>query len=124
MSFVDKLMFWKKEPVDNFDSGLDLGPDPLAQPSQPSGYGYPQQPDTGMQDMGMQHNPNPMEQPRILHDPVQSAQQYGGNDKSLELISIKLDNIKQSIENINQRLINIERIAMDSQHQEKRRGQW
>jgi len=137
MSMLDKIMFWKKEPKLDLDTSLDMGPDP--------NYGAPPQQGTEMnlgldsQNLGMPSTPPgpdmqmpnmhmPAEQPRVVHDPVQSAPQQlqsESHEKNLEIISMKLDNLKVAIENINQRLINIERLAIDSTHQpQPKRPQW
>jgi hypothetical protein len=50
--------------------------------------------------------------------------QSDSHEKSLEILSMKLDNIKAALENMNQRIINIERMAIDSTRQEPRRRQW
>jgi len=146
MGMIDKLMFWKKEPKLDLDTHLDMGPDPAPAPNfgMPQEQGYDQNlgmPSSGI-DSGFQpqnyHQPyNPVsgpsapssgafDQPRVVHDPIQSPQamQSDSHEKNLEIISMKLDNIKAAIENMNQRLINIERLAVDSTRQQPRRPNW
>lgn len=149
MGILDKVMFWKKEPNFDIDSNMDFGSDPMQsdplggskssfdsgfETNQNSGFGQAQQ------QMNNSFNPNPAqqqmsnpgmdmhEQPRIITPVIQEAQtgiKQDSADKNLEIISMKLDNLKIAIENINQRLINIERIAKDSQgHEVKRRTNW
>jgi hypothetical protein len=148
MGLIDKMKFWKKEPDFDLDSSLDLGsnpmsPDPMggSQSSFDSSLGM--DPNTGFGQAQEQmnntinsnpiptQNNNPMgmqEQPRIITPQAQETQsglRQESTDKNLELISMKLDNLKIAIENINQRLMNIEKIAKDSQNQEvKRRPNW
>ena len=44
--------------------------------------------------------------------------------KDIEIISSKLDALKAGIESINQRLMNIERIAIAEQQPQERRREW
>ena len=150
MGILNKVMFWKKEPDFDLDSSLDLNPNPMqpdplggSESSFDSSFGMDS--NSGMnqanQQMNNSFNPNnsmpsqsasPMaqmqEQPRIITPQAQETQsglRQESTDKNLELISMKLDNLKIAIENINQRLMNIEKIAKDSQSQEvKRRPNW
>jgi len=68
------------------------------------------------------------EQPKIISESTQGFPQQNlhqeSYDKSLEIVSMKLDNLKVVLENMNQRLMNIERIATDSQRQEPKRPNW
>lgn len=52
--------------------------------------------------------------------PQQFAHTTGNIEKDIELISVKLDNLKHLMESINQRLINLE----NSKKQEERRDPW
>ncbi len=45
----------------------------------------------------------------------QQIQKPGNIEKDIELLSVKLDNLRNLMENINQRLINIENIAREEQ---------
>lgn len=135
MGVIDKLKFWKHEPHLDLDSGVDLGTESFSQPN--LGLGQPTQQNPGMVDPMAQyptHQPgfgssapsfaNPsFEQPRIIEQQPQNLKQ-DSYDKNLEIVSMKLDNLKVAIENMNQRLINIERIATDSLKQEQKRPRW
>lgn len=124
MGLFDKLMFWKKEGSDDVlgappigleqPTGLDLGPmggqpgvpgqPPLPPMGDVSGLGTPQQPQA-FQDM-QQMQP-------------QQPQQADLTSQKLEVISGKLDLIKAGIDNLNQRLEKLEKIA-----EAGRKGQW
>jgi len=136
MGVMDKLMFWKREPKLELDPSLDLGPDPAQAPDPLAGMGTDpmSSPNLGLGPSPIAQpssppsfqQPMPVEQPRIIHDPLQTPQQIqtDSNDKNLEIISMKLDNLKVAMENVSQRLANIERIAMDSTKEEPKRPQW
>ncbi len=153
MSFLDKVMFWKKEPTMDLDTSVDF--------SAPGSYDPGMGPNTALQDPMLDSgfgSQQPYQQPGMGHDPMRgggfgSQQSFGqpqmapaqdqfriisegrpdmgpqslrndSYEKSLEIVSMKLDNLKVALENINQRLMNIERLAMDSQNQERRRPGW
>ena len=140
MGFMDKVMFWKKEPKLDIDTNLDMGLSPPVgnnlgidtnpglssqQMSDPFlDHSYQQRP----QQFQQQQFGYPQEQPRIISEtPVgmpQQSLQRDSYDKNLEIVSMKLDNLRSALENINQRLINIERLAMDSQRQDRQRPSW
>ena len=134
MALLDKLAFWRKK--DEFDLG-DLGPMP----------GEKQMPgmDTSAFEKELSSEPGgfPGEEPSafprttpsdIPEEPAgpafgappgpltrQSApqrpmQMYGQN-RDIELLSAKLDAIRAMLENINQRLEKIERLARSSEHE-------
>lgn len=140
----EKLMFWKKK--DDFseldkDFGLgnemSLGPD--LNSTQPASFGqdnfgleaghadniqpfnapmarpqtYPQQPMVQQQPFQMQQAPQ--------YPPTQQDSIVG---KNIEIISYKLDAIKSSIDSINQRIANLEKIAYQTESfdQPGRRG--
>jgi hypothetical protein len=137
MSFFGKLAFWKRDPPIDLNAGLDTNFDPAPSPyGAPGGFGSPQGDfgsphfDTPQQDAFGTPQPygrQGFEQPRIISEtPNPYAQgnpsiQRDTYDKNLEIVSMKLDNLKVALENINQRLMNIERIAMDSQQEPQRR---
>ncbi len=104
MAIFDRLMFWKKKdelgiPRGGRDLGLPV--DDLGMQQQ---YGqYPQQgfaPQQGFQQPMMESFQN---------------QQNFRQDRDTELISAKLDAIKAMLENLNQRVANLERIAKGEQ---------
>ncbi len=141
MSFIDKLMFWKKDdpfplPKDSTLPPLETETNPNIPPMQnPMG----QQPQMGSEPMpgfgALNNNQQGAGAPNyggVEHDlRMQPAQSFGQNPgypdrqprhnypeskdpenllaKELEIISTKLDYLKASLENINQRLSNLER---------------
>ena len=141
MGVFDKLAFWKKK--DDFDLGKDFGADlGLGQPGAapdlgPSPYapqragldqnmntGLP--PDTGFGSMGKPQTPiqppgqpAPMQQPfgAPMQPPKPTAHDHS-NDK-FEVVSAKLDSIRYTLESINQRLANLERVAY-GEHDKKK----
>jgi hypothetical protein len=142
MGALDKLAFWKKK--DDFDLGKDfgadlglgqpgtpdLGPSPYAPPNagldQNMNIGMP--PDTGFGNMGqappqkqMQPpgQPAPMQQPfGAPMQPTKPTEHDHSNDK-FEVVSAKLDSIRYTLESINQRLANLERVAY-GEHEKKK----
>ena len=139
MGIFDKLAFWKKkEDFGDFDKdfgadlGLeagDMGPD-LGLPRQPGmgrDLGMPE--DTGFGSMGREYpqrsmqppgQPLPMQQP--FGAPIQPAQpsEYDYSRDKFEIVSAKLDSIRYTLESINQRLTNLERVAYGEQEKQKR----
>jgi len=137
MAFLDKLMFWKKK--DDFDTNIgNFGADNTFGTG--AGTGAPDM-GYGNQDFGMpeaqfgQQLPTsqfgqapPMfpgtSQGAGFPQPTPFAPQQSQQDfmvgKDIEIISAKLDSLRAYLDSINQRLANIERIAMGDQ--EKRRG--
>jgi len=111
-----------ESPMNDSASFGQPSPQPsFGQPNSQPAFGQqntPAQP-FGQQPMGMN------DQPRII-EPAPSPQnlQNDSYQKNLEIISMKLDNLKVAIENINQRLTNIERMATDSQNHQKQRPNW
>ncbi len=124
MAIKDKLMFWKKTdegadtppPPSDWNQGYGLENDPYADPfgqqEMPSGMGfkreaaYPQQ--------NQQYPSNPPFQGGY----AQPSPPFGGrvqqfepasNDRNMDLLISKLDQIKLVLESINSRLQNIER---------------
>lgn len=143
MSFLDKIMFWKKDP----DFGVDLDKD-FSLGKEPD---FGQQPDFGntglgpsamdvSQNQGMQHYgqsqsgfgqqessqfsqqaqypgyqdfSQPRSAPVIQHVPEAREAQQVTYSKDLEVISAKLDAIKAVLESMNARIHNLERMARD-----------
>jgi len=144
MGVLGKLAFWKKK--DDFDLGKDFGADlGLGQPGAAPDFGDPSQyappnagldqnmnigmpPDTGFGNMGQPPQqrsmqppgqPAPMQQP--FGAPMQPPQPTGrdhSNDK-FEVVSAKLDSIRYTLDSINQRLANLERVAY-GEHEKKK----
>ena len=108
---MDKIFFWKhkEKPLETphelglgkeHDLGLGLKEEPLPpMPGQPSTPGVPP----------------PSPPPSATSAFAQPQQSI---DKDIQLLSAKLDSLKAILDNINQRLANIERIAQESQQHE------
>ncbi|MBI4440180.1 hypothetical protein HY638_04380 [Candidatus Woesearchaeota archaeon] len=117
MSLLDKLKFWKKEPV------LDLGPEPELGLEFGRGYenkdafeqGFPQDNQPSWQ--------NPMQHPQGFQQQFSQPQQtYTQSDilsKNIEVLSSKLDALKATLDAISQRLENLEQIARYEQNKRK-----
>ncbi|MBR9699659.1 hypothetical protein GOV09_04340 [Candidatus Woesearchaeota archaeon] len=130
MGFLGKLAFWKKnEPDFGSDMGMpntdfsaqnDLGlpkPDPTAF----QGVGDPEGQRSMNQSLSQQMAPDPRSTgySTFSQPPVQQQQQHNGAD--MEVVLAKLDALKASLDSINQRLQNIERIAYAEQQDSKYR---
>lgn len=148
MAFLDKLMFWKKKDdlgpdIGNFgaDGSLGTGPNMGLNAADPGmggqNAGLPNQdlslpklePQFGQQMPASQFGQAPQNFPGAAGPPgFQQAtpmmpQQPAPNTmvgKDIEVVSAKLDSLRATLDAINQRLANIERIAMHDQ--EKRKG--
>lgn len=147
MAIFDKLMFWKKgEDLPPLEEGKDFGLDagaglggqenlglgasdlglPGAQPPTEPGFGQnapfgapqagfmqPAQAPRQMAPPGFATAPPITPQPPLL-------QEFTIVGKDIELLSYKIDTIKAALDMVNQRLANIERLAMHEA--EKKRG--
>ncbi len=121
MSIFGKLKFWKR------DDDLSLGNE-LAMPKS----AFPQD-ELGLQSPGLPQAPQmPLSEPRMesfqepqrssySHPYAQQQQQYYGSNRDLDLVVAKLDALRATLENINQRLANLERVAY-GEEDNKRRG--
>ena len=113
MSVFGKLAFWKKDDLGLGDLPKDIGGAEEGQPqsqgmSQPSGWSTDQH---GLGEMSMQNSFNSgFERPQALQS-FQREQQGVSQSKDLELIASKLDAIRMAIENLSQRLANLERVT-------------
>ncbi len=128
MGFVDKLKFWRHEPKLDQDLGIDF-----SNPVPEQNAGQTQEPGEPQAQPNIFQSPYPQEPQRPEYGTPRFAEmrqepasiQRDSYDKNLEIVSMKLDNIKVVLENMNQRLVNIERIAVESQRQEPpRRPNW
>jgi len=129
MGFLDKLMFWKhKEPDFMKDSGgfggdlgsFDLG-NPGSDPMAFKGAGDFNQ----MGDMNRSLHQTSFSQPSgpsgySTFQQSPAPQMAGNHD--MEVVAAKLDAIRATLDSINQRLANVERIAYAEQ--EEHRKQW
>jgi len=133
MGFLSKLMFWKGK--DEF-SDLGLG-EKGAAPSVDLGLGTDfgaggdlgagMQPSPGMPQQPSFQQPSQMQPPSFGPAPssvpppqMQPPADYAAN-KTLEVISSKLDALRAATESINQRLANLEAIARGEEEQRHRR---
>jgi hypothetical protein len=139
MGVFDKLAFWKKDQNLGKDFGADLG---LGNMNQGPDFGFP--PQQGQHgNMGLDQNmnlgmpddmgfgnigsgpqappgqPSSMQQP--FGSPLQPQQPMQSDYKSdkFEVVSAKLDSIRYTLESINQRLANLERVAYGEQEKKK-----
>lgn len=93
MSTSPGLSFGKEQDLGlgpEFGDGLGAGFPPMQQPAAPSLQSYPQQAE--MKQLSL--------------------------EKDIQLISAKLDSLKAILDNISQRLTNLERIAQEPEHHE------
>ncbi len=154
MSFLGKLMFWKKDDlglgkdVGGFGSdnlGMPQGSDNLGMPNQGADLGGSDNlglPSSGMPDLttfrgvGDRQSQQQMNQSIKQHlgpdymnspntgfssfSPKQSYQEVPHGSHELEVISAKLDAIKATMDAINQRIANLERVAYGEQEQKRR----
>ncbi len=121
MGFFDKVMFWKR----GHEAAGDFGIPPIPQqpsrgigsmPSDELGLDLPQQPiqSQPMQPLSQPSYQQPY-QPRM--DSLQTYQSYASG-KEIEIVSAKLDAIRAALDNISQRLANLERAAYGEQQQQ------
>ena len=140
MGIFDKLNPFKKK--DNFDLGKDFGADlglgpmdnnfgmDMGMPKQQGmgrNNGLNQNMNLGMPDdmgFGSSGNSMPPGQPAPMQQPfggIPQQQQMADNSRDkFEVISAKLDSIRYTLESINQRIANLERIAYGDQDNRKR----
>lgn len=135
MSFFDKIAFWKKDddPLANLDTDFTkplsaTGAPPSTFDSNFSQTSYGQQNNNfnsqsfgqssfGSSNSGFGQNNfevRPVQQP-------QSPSMGNMDHRELEIVSSKLDAIKAMLESINQRLANVERIAMAEETDARKR---
>jgi len=114
MSIFGKLKFWKSVE-------LGLG-DELAMPK-----GNLPTDELGLESPSLQKTPQmqQMQTPETFQEPVRpyiqqpQQPQYYGPNKDLELVAAKLDALKATLDNINQRLASLERVAYGEEQQRK-----
>jgi hypothetical protein len=135
MGFLDKLMFWKKQ--DDFSAGQqDIGNSPNSydiqtdfstQTFDQQGRGYPDMNSQVGNNYSMpQMNNNPMNDSSSAMAPASfgnfnQQQPQIPRDHNLEVISAKLDAIKATLDAVNQRLANLERVAYQDDTSQQRR---
>ena len=119
---LGKLKFWKKD--DDFDFDNDaLGQEPSFQPHS----GNPQDQSVPRQDF----NPSeplasPIPQASSFNQQQSFQQSPQNSNRELELVVAKLDALRVTLESMNQRLANLERIAQqsDDSYTEYRKKTW
>ena len=117
MDILKKFMFWKKDDLglNDLDKTMpktDFGLEPNLGLGQQPGFGH-QQMQQPMQPSYPSFQVNPATygpQPQAFESIRQDQQGYTIS-KEIELISSKLDALRVAIDNLNQRLANIERLA-------------
>lgn len=136
MGFLDKLKFWgkKKEPglekapefgkAPDFGKGediklpefgksaLDVPPEEFGKPIETTQYGKPPFPEHEM--TGLRESA-----PNVPRGMQQQPWQGFRESSEMQVISAKLDALKASLDSINQRLANLERIAQGEQPQRR-----
>ncbi|MAG38719.1 hypothetical protein CMO90_01395 [Candidatus Woesearchaeota archaeon] len=124
MSFIDKLMFWKKDDFD-MDMPLDSG-DPTDNLGLNTEQGLESK--TGIEqeakNLGLEPVTNSFSEKTGSLDSPSSFQQKPSNNtidfnKDFDLISSKLDTIKAELDAMNQRLQKIEK-SVDKKDEEKK----
>jgi len=140
MGILDKLTFWKKK--EDFDlrgfgdmPGEKGGPEKIPGMEQPSVFekelsaeagGFPEEPSTFPRTIPSEVPEEPagpaFEMPpggpqTAAAPPSRGYMPQPSQTRDIELISAKLDAIRAMLENINQRLANLERIAKESEHE-------
>jgi len=132
MGFLDKVKFWKKD-EDEFELGNDLGlpkdsKEPMALPGegeQEFGLGPSPGAPGALGDKPMGGGPEPQlgmppREPRIT-PAIQPQTPPMTGHRDMEVINLKLDAIRTTLETMNIRLERIERIAKGEEHPPK---QW
>lgn len=137
MGIFSKLAFWKKK--DDFDLGRDFGADLGMGPDlgipqqqqmrmatgleQPMNLGMPE--DVGFGSMGRETSMHPPGQPVPMQQPFGSPMQppppteRDYRSDKFEVVSAKLDSVRYTLESINQRLANLERMAYGEQEKKR-----
>ena len=138
MSFLDKIQFWKREPA------FSVPPEHDFDFTKPIGDGYPdttglgqptfgntpfqqnQMPQLPSFELGFGNAMQPSSLPQ-LGSSMNPPQMASGSmvSKDIEIISAKIDSLRATMESVNQRLMNIERLAQNEKQPDYgRRTQW
>lgn len=138
MTILDKLAFWKKKdefdlgdfgamPGEEKDKGMpsaepspfdkEMGTEPLGFPEEPGMHpsmaaGVPEEPS------GPDFSAPPGGPATTMRHTAAQTPSPSTGSRDIELISAKLDTIRAILENINNRLEALERIAKSSEHEE------
>jgi hypothetical protein len=111
--------FWKKKEPETPDLSLDVTT-PNMNDNLGMGQNFGAQQDTGANSLGSM-NLSTMGNPTYAQYP---NQQGGTVEKDLQILSLKLDAIKSELDNISQRVKNIEGIAEKEQQQGQQKQRW
>jgi hypothetical protein len=103
MTLLDKMSFWRKKPEEEFS----LPPLEMAGTDQP-----PLQPFTP--ERSPLAEPPPFT-PSAQHSPFSQSSTASPQDRDIQLVLAKLDTIKAQLDNLNERVARIERIAEASE---------
>ncbi|MFH1770186.1 MAG: hypothetical protein ABH828_01375 [archaeon] len=121
MSFTDKIKFWKKHD----DLGLedDFGAEMKQNQMRDDGTRESFVGEGGQEIKNDLSNPLSFEEKSKFEQPQQNfgQQNYQQSSRDFDLISSKLDTIKAELDSINQRIQKIEKIAEESQKEEKKK---
>ncbi len=120
MSVFGKLKFWKKG--DDLPFGDELAMPKSAFPQDELGLQSPGLPQMQQMPISEPRMDNFREAPRAYPQPYPQQPQYYGANRDLDLVVAKLDALRATLENINQRLANLERVAYGEE--ETRRKGW
>lgn len=112
MGILGKLKFWKR---DELGLGEELAMPKGNLPADELGLESPGLPKTPQ--MPQMQAPEAVQEPRLMQQPQQP--QYYGPNRDLELVAAKLDALKATLDNINQRLANLERVAYGEEEHKK-----
>lgn len=121
MGVFGKLKFWKRD--DDLSLGNELAMPKSAFPQDELGLQSPGLPQTPQMPLSEPRMESFREAPRTYSQPYpqQPQPQYYGANRDLDLVVAKLDALRATLENINQRLANLERVAY-GEEETRRRG--
>jgi len=139
VGLLGKLKFWKRDKdfaaTDPFSAGKDPfggGKDPfgglgtMPGSSPPGDFGAPAMndsfPPSGFPQQPSFNQGSFAPGPSFSPQPVFAPSRESGTD--MQVISAKLDAIRATLDSINQRVANLERVAYGEQEQQKGRYQW
>jgi len=138
MTFLDKVMFWKKKESPFGSDSLNLGGDTGLRDiglGQDMGLGKPNLGLHGDTQFPPQQQPPGFQNPMSFQQPVQAPQYSQPQSsapimpaqpppvavgKDIEIVSSKLDALRATLDSINQRLANLERVAYGEQEKKRR----
>jgi len=121
MAILDKLQFWKRDELGIKDElALPKGNLPTEDFNLET-PGLPRTPNIGQQmTQPMQAPTQPPQMESLQERSYAPPPQYASQNRDLELVAAKLDALKATLENINQRLANLERVAYGEEEQHRK----